>query len=277
MSPVRFSESEIQKQFTDLSDLRYYASGGQKSVYEAVHPVHGNVVLKLIDSAPDNERIMREIEIVRQHLFPHVPKILDSGTANIKSTKQLYLVEERIEGNDLRKVLQQNGRLPFSQVVKCLSSLLETIEALEKAHIVHRDIKPDNILLDRNDDFWLLDFGIARDLKKVSLTATSSRFGPFTDGYAPPEQVFNMKYMEDSRCDLYALGITAYELFCGHHPAADQRRDSEPMLELQDDQSGEIAGFVWTLMQNVQSLRPPSAQVARAWFLSILPQQNPRQ
>ena len=281
MSPVRFSESEIQKRFADLSGIRYLKAGGQKTVYAAVHAVHGDVVLKLIDSAPGDERIQREIEIVRTNTFPHVPRILDSGTCDIQSANQLYLIEQRIEGEDLRAILVRDGKLPFPQVVKCLGSLLETIEALEAAHIVHRDIKPDNILLDRKGDYWLLDFGIARDLGNVSLTATSSKFGPFTVGYAPPEQMFNMKSMEDSRCDLFALGVTAYELFSGRHPFADQARSvvevitrvstvSEPMLELEDDPLGEITGFVRTLMQKVQSLRPPDAKSARAWFLNIL-------
>ena len=285
MSPVRFSEDDVQRQFADLSGIRFLKAGGQKSVYAAVHATHGDVVLKLIDSRPGDERILREIEIVRQNSFPHVPRILDSGHCTVQSADQLFLVEQRIEGDDLRTLLQRNGKLPFAQVVRCLSQLLETIESLEAARIVHRDIKPENILLDRTGDFWLLDFGIARDLENVSLTATSSKFGPFTVGYAPPEQMFNMKSMEDSRCDLFALGVTAYELFSGRHPFADQARSvvevitrvstvSEPMLTLADDPLGEITGFVRTLMQKVQSLRPPDAKSARAWFLNILSNRN---
>lgn len=281
MSPIRFSETDIQRQFSNLSNLRYLKAGGQKSVYAAIHATHGNVVLKLISTQPGDERILREIEIVSQNTFPHVPRILEFGHCTIQAADQLYLVEQQIEGEDLRNLLLRDGKIPFSQVLHCLSQLLETIETLEAAHIVHRDIKPENILLDGNGDFWLLDFGIARDLENVSITATSSQFGPFTLGYAPPEQMFNMKSMEDSRCDLFALGVTAYELFSGRHPFANHAQsvaevitrvstESPPRLLLDEDPLGQITGFVQTLMQKVQSLRPPDARSARAWFLNIL-------
>ena len=285
MSPVRFSESEIQKRFADLSGIRYLKAGGQKTVYAAVHAVHGDVVLKLINSAPGDERIQREIEIVRTNTFPHVPRILDSGTCDIQSANQLYLIEQRIEGEDLRAILVRDGKLPFPQVVKCLGSLLETIEALEAAHIVHRDIKPDNILLDRKGDYWLLDFGIARDLGKVSLTDTEATMGPHSIGYAPPEQLFNQKAIEDSRTDLFSLGVTAYELFSGIHPF---RKDAhsfvevvtrvtslkETPLSILEDTKGTISAFVQTLMQKAQPFRPPSAAIALDWFNNILQDYN---
>jgi serine/threonine protein kinase len=106
--------------------------------------------------------------------------------------------------------------------------VLEALERAETVQIVHRDVKPDNIMCDGEGNFWLLDFGIARHLELSSLTPTASPFGKMTLGYAPPEQCRNVKGDIDSRADLFALGVTLHECATGRNgffepPACDQR------------------------------------------------------
>jgi serine/threonine-protein kinase len=88
---------------------------------------------------------------------------------------------------------------------------LEALALAEAAQIVHRDVKPENIIRDSAGNYWLLDFGIARHLDLSSLTATGLPFGKMTLGYAPPEQCRNVKTEIDSRADLFALGVTLHE------------------------------------------------------------------
>jgi len=273
--------SKIAARFPTLSDLCELKKGGQKVVYSAKHTQHGAVVLKVIPDTGANNRVLREIEIVRQHRFPNVPEVHDACVVEAGNQKYLCIIEQRIDGADLRTLLTLQGRLRLADVLRCMDTILATVTELEKASIVHRDIKPDNILLDRQGHFWLIDFGIARDILNVSLTATSDHFGPYTAGYAPPEQFQNMKRLIDSRTDLFSIGVTAYELLHGKNPFHANANSvidvlmktatvTEDPLTIAGDDSGELSAFIRTLMQKNPSFRPPSAAVALTWFREIV-------
>ena len=163
--------------------------------------------------------------------------------------------------------------MPTKFVVRMMMSILRTICEIEAAQIVHRDIKPDNIVVDREGKFWLLDFGIARDVRDVSLTQTDALNGPCTPGYGAPEQVFNYKTQIDSRTDLYSLGVTAYELLTGENPF---RRNVDNVfgamvqsvtleastLEIEGDTGGQFAQFIKMMMNKNKTFRPPNAKIA---------------
>ncbi|MEO0376987.1 MAG: serine/threonine-protein kinase, partial [Cyanobacteria bacterium P01_A01_bin.17] len=108
--------------------------------------------------------------------------------------------------------------------------LLEALRSAEQKSIVHRDVKPDNIIIDTDGNAWLIDFGLARHLNLESLTATSDYFGACTPGYAPPEQFRNQKKDIDARADLFALGVTLYECIEGKNPFQDQARDVNEVI-----------------------------------------------
>ena len=114
----------------------------------------------------------------------------------------------------MRDVLT-SGPLDPHSVLRLGLHILEALEKTEDAKIVHRDVKPDNIMIDEAGGFWLLDYGIARHLELTSLTATGLPFGKMTLGYAPPEQCRNVKTEIDSRADLFALGVTLHECATG--------------------------------------------------------------
>jgi len=196
------------------------------------------------------------------------------------NVRAAYIIERRIDGRELRKVLVEQGKQPKAFVVAMMKSLLKTICELESNKIVHRDIKPDNIVVDAQGGFWLLDFGIARDLDDVSLTLTGEKMGPLSPGYAAPEQVMNFKRQIDSRADLFSLGVTAYELLTGEHPFRAQSPSplavivqsvtlEADTLEIEGDPNGELSQFIKTLMNKQQTFRPPTAKMALDWLNSI--------
>ena len=154
--------------------------------------------------------------------------------------------------------------------------MLDVLAHAERIRIVHRDIKPDNIVMDSNGDFWLLDFGIARHLDMSALTPDMSVFGKFTPGYAPAEQFRNLKDDIDGRADQFALGVTVYEMSTGTNPfidgAADwlercKRAEVEPLPRLSlpiKDPEG-FANLVDTMTKKRRDQRCPTVAEALLW------------
>ncbi len=285
MSAFDFSSNieAIQEAFPSLVEIKVAKRGGQKDVYTAESAVYGSIVLKLmtLDAKGLPPRIEREIQIVSKGGFPGVPKMYEHGLVDIAAFKACYIIEQRISGEDVRAKLVREGKQNKDFVVKMLESLLKTITAMWNSGIVHRDIKPDNIMVDADGNFWLLDFGIARDVGDVSLTLTDAKMGPLSPGYAPPEQVMNYKHLIDDRTDLFALGVTAYELLSGKHPFAGSAHNAieavitsvtvkEETLEIPGDNNGELATLIKTMMNKQQTLRPTSASMALDWLMSII-------
>jgi serine/threonine-protein kinase len=158
--------------------------------------------------------------------------------------------------------------------------VLEALVDAEEVRIVHRDTKPDNIMMDGNDDCWLLDFGIARHLALQSLTGTGQIWGKFTLGYAPPEQCRNLKQDIDARSDLFALGVTLYECATGVQPFRNPpANDLEILkrvetlilspLQLKFAAANEFRDLVEALTQKRRDARPSSARDALAWMQEI--------
>ena len=192
------------------------------------------------------------------------------------------MLEEYIDGSTLRHYLNQYKFLPLSKGLNLLENLLITAKELEKNKLVHRDIKPENIMIKDNEEFYLLDFGIARQLDKPSLTATHAHFGPHTPGYAAPEQFRNIKKEIDIRADLFSIGVVVYEALSGKHPFI--RDSSHPLDILKQtetitplhftiigDSQKQLMGFISILMDKFFSRRPKTATQALEWFYAILP------
>ena len=269
----------LATQFPDLHNLAPIGHGGQKLVFAADHPAEGPVVLKLINPSQSIESVDREILAVRNVQSSRVPRILASGSLTTPLGNCLWLREQRIDGTTLRVTLQA-GPMAERDVLRLGRQLLEALVQAENATIVHRDVKPDNIMLDRNGDFWLLDFGLARHLTLSSLTATHLAWGKFTCGYAPPEQFRNDKPNIDGRADLFGLGVTLYECFTSGNPFRDGARDQMEILRRVDRvalpplsvtlaSAQEIQDFVSALTQKRRDRRPPTVQYAFNWIEAI--------
>ncbi|BBO77934.1 hypothetical protein DSCW_53510 [Desulfosarcina widdelii] len=269
----------LARQFSDLQSIRPLSQGGQKQVFSALHPHDGDVVLKLMHPNADIKRTEREIIAVTQVQSARVPKILGCGTVNTHIGTCFWFREQRIQGPTVRERLS-NGPFDIPLLLRLALHVSEALAAAEDVHIVHRDVKPENLILDRVGDFWLIDFGIARHLGLESLTATANAFGNVTWGYAPLEQCRNIKQEIDGRADLFALGVTIFECATGTNPFRAGARDvleilrrvekgNLPRLQLSFPSTGEFSDLISTLTQRHRIHRPRSAREAYEWIKEI--------
>jgi eukaryotic-like serine/threonine-protein kinase len=272
--------SWLRKNFPDLFDFRPLAQGGQKIVLAAKHPLEGDVVLKIVYPKTDPESVRREILAVQQIQSCRVPRILEHGVADTNLGTCVGVREEQVSGQTVRTVLS-GGPLPAKTVLKLGLQVMEALERAERSQIVHRDVKPENIMQDSAGDFWLLDFGIARHLELSSLTATGLPYGKMTLGYAPPEQCRNFKRDIDCRADLFALGVTMHECAEGKNgffdpPPRDHlellkrvEQSVLPPLTLPIAAKESFRDLVAAMTQKNRVHRPRTVREARAWMEEI--------
>lgn len=243
------------------------------------HPTEGPIVLKLIQPTQDLERIQREVLAANGLASARVPRIHEVGRAPTNIGDLIWIREQRIVGTSVRELLAR-GSLTKSQVLAIGMHTLETLAVAEGQHMVHRDIKPDNLMYSEGGESWLLDFGLVRMLDMSSLTQTALPFGVGTVGYAPPEQMRNRKREIDSRADIFGLGITLYECATGGNPFREGARDdlerlrrvesmTLPRLTLEWDLNGNFADFVGVAIQRHREHRQPTIGEALAWFREI--------
>jgi TolB-like protein/Tfp pilus assembly protein PilF/tRNA A-37 threonylcarbamoyl transferase component Bud32 len=191
--------------------------GGMAVVFLAEDLKHGRrVALKVLHpelaASLGTDRFLREIEIAAKLEHPHILALIDSGEADGLP----YYVMPHVEGESLRERLEREGQLPIDQA---LSIAVEVADGLAYAHehsVVHRDIKPGNILLS-DGHARIADFGVARAISEAGgekVTATGMAVG--TPAYMSPEQASGEEV--DARSDLYALGCVLYEMLAGEPP-----------------------------------------------------------
>jgi serine/threonine-protein kinase len=191
-------------------------SGGMSSVYRAFDPTLERwVAIKLmhrdISHDPDQlERFRREARAVAQLNHPHVVIVIDAG----EDDGAPYIVFEYVEGETLKHRIRRLGRLPVSEAVAYAIEIGRALEAAHASKLVHRDVKPQNVLIDPDGRAKVTDFGIARSLEAQGLTATGRVLG--TTDYVSPEQALGHEVTGQS--DIYSLGIVLYEMLTGEPP-----------------------------------------------------------
>jgi len=197
---------------------REVGQGGMATVYLAQDLKHNRrVALKVLRpelaAALGPERFVREVEIAAQLQHPHILPLFDSGEAD----GFLYYVMPFVEGESLRERLKRPGGVPISEAVRILR---EVVDALSYAHqhgVVHRDIKPDNVMLSGRHAV-VTDFGVAKAVSAAGtnkLTTVGVALG--TPTYMAPEQAMGETNL-DQRADIYSVGALAYELLTGAPP-----------------------------------------------------------
>ncbi|MDH4348308.1 MAG: serine/threonine-protein kinase [Gemmatimonadota bacterium] len=197
---------------------REVGQGGMATVYLAQDLKHNRrVALKVLRpelaAALGPERFVREVETVAQLQHPHILPLFDSGEAD----GFLYYVMPFVDGESLRERLKREGRIPIHEAVRILR---EVVDALAHAHqhgIVHRDIKPDNVMLSGRHAV-VTDFGVAKAVSAAGsnkLTTVGVALG--TPTYMAPEQAMGETNL-DQRADIYSVGALAYELLTGGPP-----------------------------------------------------------
>jgi YVTN family beta-propeller protein len=191
--------------------------GGMGVVYRAYDlRLKRSVALKLV--APElsqderfRERFLAETELVTSLEHPNVVPIYDAGDVD----GQLYLAMRYVEGSDLKSLLTQEGPLEPAQAIAIAAQVGAALDAAHRHGLVHRDVKPSNVLLDTDEHVYLTDFGLARRLGEAEpVVATEVSLG--TPAYASPEQIAGGGV--DGRADVYALGCLLYECLAGTVP-----------------------------------------------------------
>jgi serine/threonine protein kinase len=201
---------------------RELGAGGMGAVY-AVRDVRYDRVVAVKVLRPDvcsvigADRFLREIRIAAQLTHPHILPLIDSG----ESCGVLFYVMPYIDGETLRSRLARTGELPVAESIGILRHLLDALTYAHSHGVVHRDVKPENVILsDRHA--LVTDFGVAKALGETAsstaatslITAVGTTVG--TPAYMAPEQVGGG--LVDHRADLYAVGVVAYEMLTGRLP-----------------------------------------------------------
>jgi len=249
--------------------------GGQKAVFSAKHKQYGNVVVKLFFKT--DERSKREIDISKSVSFDCVPAIYETGQVIYENIETLFVVEQMINGEELRTRIENGNRFNLKEAVDFLEQCLVFIQQLESRNIIHRDIKPENIIISAENKVYFLDFGIARIIGMPSLTNTAAIVGPHTPGYAAPEQFNNLKNDIDSRADLFSIGVVTYECITGRNPFSDgasshmeilQRTEtvSPVTFQITGDTQQQFMGLLSSLMGKYPSRRPSNSMQALNWL-----------
>ena len=260
----------------EFEKIELMARGGQKIVFDVVHNSYGETVIKLYFQLND-PRSLREIQIERDLNLSMVPKIYETGTIEYEGTETLYIIEQKVKGTELRKVLESGKRFSLEEAVTFLEQGLEFIACIENKGIVHRDIKPENIIRADDGRIFFLDFGIARILGADSLTRTGAMMGPHTPGYAAPEQFNNLKKEIDSRADIFSLGVVTYECITGKNPFREGSINALEVLQktetitpvqysIKGDTQSQFMALLGAMMGKYPSRRPRTAKQAIDWL-----------
>ena len=196
--------------------VKTIGDGGMANVYLAYDTMlERNVAVKILrgDLANDEKfvrRFRREAMNASKMSHPNIVKIHDVGVED----EQYYIVMEYVEGKTLKQLLKKRGRLTRTEVIDIMLQLTEAMAHAHDRFIIHRDIKPQNVMILENGIIKITDFGIAQALNSTELTQTNSVMG--TVHYLPPEQA-NGKG-STIRSDIYSMGVLMYELLTGSVP-----------------------------------------------------------
>lgn len=204
--------------------VRELGTGGMGAVYLATHTtLQIDVALKILPPAMARERVeiaqrfIREAQLAARIRHPNVVSVMDADFD--QPTGLYYIVFEYISGGSLAQRLRQ-GPLPESEALRIILDIAQALVVAAEHKIVHRDIKPDNIMLDHRGNAKLADLGLAKQdfaAAQVQLTQTGASVG--TPSYMSPEQIRDAQNV-DAQDDIYSLGATLYECLTGTPPYA---------------------------------------------------------
>ncbi|MGD7043635.1 Stk1 family PASTA domain-containing Ser/Thr kinase [Jeotgalibacillus proteolyticus] len=213
--------------------LRSIGGGGMANVFLAHDMIlDRDVAVKVLrlDYVNENDsmkRFQREAQSATSLTHPNIVSMYDVGDED----DQYYLVMEYVEGMTLKEYIQHHSPVPMKDAIKIMSQLTSAISHAHHNGIIHRDIKPQNILVDHNGDIKITDFGIAMALSATSITQTNSVMG--TVHYLSPEQARGG--IATKKSDIYSLGIVMFELITGRLPFEGESAVSIALKHLQSE------------------------------------------
>lgn len=223
-------------------------AGGMSTVYRATdETLQRAVAVKVMnrevaDDSDQLERFRREARAVAQLSHPNIVGVIDAGDDGGRP----YIVFEFIEGETLKQRIRRLGQLPIPEAVAYAIEVARALGAAHARHIVHRDVKPQNVLIDEEGKAKVTDFGIARSLEEEGLTDDGRVVG--TTDYVSPEQALGQPVTGQS--DLYSLGIVLYEMLAGELPysgetqvAVAMKHVREPLPDIREKRPEVSAGL----------------------------------
>ena len=266
------SFTRLKTALADRYELdREIGAGGMATVYLAEDlKHHRQVAIKVLrpELAAElgTDRFLTEIGVAASLHHPHILPLYDSGEAD----DFLYYVMPYEEGESLRARLEREGELPVAQAVRILRDVVDALSHAHKQSVVHRDIKPDNILLSERHAL-VTDFGVAKALSEATGRAriTTAGMALGTPAYMAPEQAAADPHV-DHRADIYAIGALAYELLAGRPPfvgttpqqvlAAHVTDEAEPVTKHRESIPQALADVVMRCLEKRPADRWQSAE-----------------
>src|ERR687888_1862800 len=236
-------------------------SGGMSTVYLARDEtlerwVAVKVMHREMSDQPDQiERFRREARAVAQLSHPNVVSVIDAG----EDGGYPYIVFEYVDGETLKQRIERTGPLPVAEATAYAIEIGRGLAAAHARRLVHRDVKPQNVLIDPEGRAKVTDFGIARSLEDDGLTATGRVLG--TTDYVSPEQALGREVTQQS--DIYSLGVVLYEMLTGEAPFKADTQVAVAMKHVREP------------LPDVQRLRPEVSAALAAVIERGTPKETP--
>ncbi|HEU4365802.1 MAG TPA: serine/threonine-protein kinase, partial [Candidatus Krumholzibacteria bacterium] len=270
-APAAFRCPMIGTTFSHYQIIEKLGTGGMGEVYLAEDTkLDRHVAVKFVPheysrDAVALERFNREARAAAALNHPNIITVHDVGTHRGRP----YIVMEHVDGELLTKAIERKD-LTVERALEIASQMFEGLAAAHEAGVTHRDVKPDNILIDRNGRVRILDFGLAKLRGSVSLTTEHGTLG--TVRYMSPEQAGGGKI--DARSDLFSAGIVLFEMLAGSHPFAGEHREAvlyaitnqepQPLRRYNNRVGDGIERIVSALLAKDAEERYPSAKAVLA-------------
>src|SRR5687768_8819817 len=225
--------------------------------YVAIKVLHR----EMSDEPDQLERFRREARAVAQLSHPNVVAVIDAG----EDSGHPYIVFEYVEGETLKQRIDRLGKLPVDEAVAYAIEIGRGLQLAHARQLVHRDVKPQNVLIDAEGRAKVTDFGIARSLESDGLTKTGRVLG--TTDYVSPEQAMGQDV--DARSDVYSLAVLLYEMLTGKVPfeaetlvGVAMKHVNEPMPNVQQRRP-EVSSAVAAAIERATD-KEPKRQIGRA-------------
>jgi serine/threonine protein kinase len=258
------SAAELAERIPNLEVLELLGQGGMGVVYKGRQPLlDRNVAIKVMKPDLQNDdtfqsRFLREARLLAKLRHPYIVTVFDVG----RSEQFYYLVMEFVEGPNLRQLLT-DGSVTQRDALDFVPQIAEALQHAHESGIVHRDVKPENVLIDRLGRVRLVDFGLAKLFGPEVQSSNDDTRVAGTLGYMAPEQ-FTMPEAVDHRADIFSTGVVFHEMLSGHLPKADRAPPSHSA-----DTDRRLDPIVLQALEHDRELRYPEARLMHAEIVAV--------